>query len=183
MIIYEVKKINNTKEIKQIIDYYVEFISWYYKKIEEGYDAYINLDEINNLITKIGLWYEFKYPDKYFETYDFEDDLPEYMDINRLKDSLLTKEVSILDSQYRLNNKIGRSKLYEIVFNHETDLELKNWLFSLVNLFLIYSRNTIPEYGEKRANLFSEEFSRYYQITVNCPIQSNNKTKIKTHDS
>ena len=179
MIIYEVYKFSNMKEVKKYIDYYLEFESWYYKRIKQGYKPYLNLDEINNLINKITLWYEFKYPDNYLENECKRNYLKDNMDINRLKESLLESENFILDNRYRLDKTSNSSKLFEIVFNHQVDAELRDWILKLSNFSLIYSRNSTPQYGLIRASLLNSEFSKYYQIDASYPPSLNQDKILK----
>lgn len=169
MIIYEVYKFSNIKEIKKYSDYYLEFKSWYQRKIKEGYKPNLSLDEIKNLINKITLWYEFKYPDMYLEDESKSNDLKAHLTINRLKESLLKEENIILDNKYRLDRYSQNSKLFEIAFNHEVDRELREWILKLSNYALIYSRNSTPKYGLIRASLLNQEFTEYYPIIASYP--------------
>ena len=52
------------------------------------------------------------------------------------------------------------SELSETVLNHKIDLELRKRILELAALKLLYSRNTIPERGYKRAKSFIIEFNR-----------------------
>lgn len=67
------------------------------------------------------------------------------------------------------NNELDVSELEKVLFTHATDLELRNKILELVNLALIYSKKTNPEYGQIRANKLSEEFKSYYGVNLDCP--------------
>ena len=101
------------------------------------------------------------------------------MDINRLKESLLESENFILDNRYRLDKTSNSSKLFEIVFNHQVDAELRDWILKLSNFSLIYSRNSTPQYGLIRASLLNSEFSKYYQIDASYPPSLNQDKILK----
>lgn len=175
MTIYDANK-SNIKGIKEYFDYLMNFRVWYQSKIKEGYDPLLNLDEISNLTNKITLYYEFKYPDGDFQTKDSD------LTIKRFKKSLSEKEISILDNRYRLNKKINSSKLFEIIFNHEVDYELRDWIINLSILSMKYSRNTNLEHGTKRSELFKEEITKFYDIQIFSSLNEVKKLSLKNNN-
>ena len=166
MVVYEAEKYD-INEIKQYFDYKLSFVSWYQSKIREGYQPELDLDDINNLINKVTLWYEFKYTNDRLERNHI--DGGKGMTINRLKESLSEKEKHVIGNHFRIDNSF--------MINYVTDKELKDWIFSLINLSIIFSRNTSLEYGRLRAKKFREEIEYFYQIRVSEPLKKLTKSK------
>ena len=81
--------------------------------------------------------------------------ISDYLDgeININLDELLV----ILRSKYA--DELGLQELEECVYNHNSDVELRYRILSLVALKLLYSRNTIPERGYIRAKRFIDDFN------------------------
>lgn len=67
------------------------------------------------------------------------------------------------------NNKLDISELKMVLCTHRNDLELRQKVLELVNLALIYSKKTKPEYGQIRANKVCQEFKSYYGGNFECP--------------
>lgn len=72
-------------------------------------------------------------------------------------DITLDELVTILENSKRTD--INFKELKDCVNNHNIDLELRKKVLQLVSLKILYSKNTIPEYGYKRAKRFIEEFN------------------------
>lgn len=66
----------------------------------------------------------------------------------------------------KYSDDLDLSELKKLIFIHETDIELRHRLLQLVALKLLYSENTIPEYGYKRAKLFINEFNEKFDLTL-----------------
>lgn len=62
----------------------------------------------------------------------------------------------------KYGEKYDLSELKKTIYLHEFDKTIRNYLLNLVSLKLLYSENTIPEYGYARAEKFIEEFNDYY---------------------
>lgn len=65
------------------------------------------------------------------------------------------------------NNNLDLKRLEECIFDHNCDLDLRNQIFQLVALKLIYSNNTSAEYGYKRAKLFTNEMNKNLNLNLN----------------
>ncbi len=53
---------------------------------------------------------------------------------------------------------------------HNTDLEIRNYVLKLISLSLLYSKNTIPEYGALRAKKFIDEFNKELGVIIDMPL-------------
>lgn len=71
------------------------------------------------------------------------------------------------------SSNMESSELDFIEYTHQTDLELRNKLLNMAALSLIYSRNTTPEYGKKRALILMDEtVSKYSEPLTFSSIES-----------
>lgn len=59
----------------------------------------------------------------------------------------------------REQGEFDYSELERAVIDHDVDLELRRRILQLGALGLLYSKNTIPEYGYERARKFIAEFN------------------------
>ncbi len=261
MTIAEAKRFYETDRQEYIPEKNREFMAWLYEKLQKGYNPYLDLESIKDLIQKIKTWYEMKYPNRELEyrkgviSTEFEgiNNISENMDFEQLRYRLHHSELETLDCKYRSNSgycqpdwggydqrisdstgwidfigfkvdaqlpsemKIVRmmsataigglispyemtrlddflptvptefitikdlidiirnssnmtsTDLDKIEFTHETDLELRTKIFDMINLALIYSKETIPEYGQERARKFSEDVNAKYNISISTP--------------
>lgn len=86
-----------------------EFLKWLKQKEKNNYHPFISTEEIQELIDKLSIWYELKYPDKGYEYYHQEDydnfnkvySLTKEMTFDRLLDRLTEEETSLLSCSYR----------------------------------------------------------------------------------
>ena len=77
--------------------------------LEEGYNLFIGLDEMQDLIDRFTFWYEIKYPEREFDFYDgkivqdfaFKKELSDLMDINQLFFRLTDNQIKFLKGNYR----------------------------------------------------------------------------------
>ena len=77
--------------------------------LEEGYNLFIGLDEMQDLIDRLTFWYEIKYPEREFDFYDgkivqdfaFKKELSDLMDINQLFFRLTDNQIKFLKGNYR----------------------------------------------------------------------------------
>ena len=77
--------------------------------LDEGYDLFIGLDEMQDLIDRLFTWYEIKYPEREFDFYDgkivqdfaFKKELSDLMDINQLFFRLTDNQIKFLKGNYR----------------------------------------------------------------------------------
>ena len=85
------------------------FLSWYKEIIKDGYDSYIDIDELQGLISKITNWYETKYPEREFDYFDGIKDM-DFLDIRSMSKSMNMRqllyrlddaELSLIECGYR----------------------------------------------------------------------------------
>lgn len=86
-------------------------------------------------------------------------------------EKLVSKSKITLDEllslfQKNCKKELDYSELAKCVSNHKNDLELREIFLMLVALRLLFSRDTIPEYGYKRAQLFIEEFNQNLGLNI-----------------
>ncbi len=67
-----------------------------------------------------------------------------------------------------INDQLDLTELEKIIFTHKIDLELRNKIFEMVLYAMLYSEETIPEYGLLRAEEFAKEINEYYHLNFNC---------------
>ena len=65
------------------------------------------------------------------------------------------------------HDQIDCTGLRNCIKNHNDDIELRNKILQLVLLKLLYSKNTTPQNGYKRALMFIEEFNKNLGINLN----------------
>lgn len=68
----------------------------------------------------------------------------------------------------KINEQLDTTELEKVLFIHKTDLELRNKIFEMMLYAMIYSEETIPEYGLLRAEKFANEINEYYHLNFNC---------------
>jgi len=109
MTIKEANNFYKQDEMKYEVATNKEFIKWYNNLIWDGYKPYMTTTNIQELIDKLVIWYEIKYPEKDFQknegiTYpNFEniESLSKVMTIDELLYRLSNKEASIFKCNYR----------------------------------------------------------------------------------
>jgi len=88
------------------------FLSWLNENVLNGYQCFINIDELQELINLIACWYEIKYPEREIEhykgiRYDYFKDvkkLSNVMNIRELEYRLTKKQLCLLKSDYRASD-------------------------------------------------------------------------------
>lgn len=93
-----------------------------------------------------------------------------------LEDYIKEKDINLERLLYLLKekNNIFDYKELEITINdHNNDMELRKKVLELVSIKLLYSRNTIPEYGYIRSIKFIEEFNKELDINLNRELIDN----------
>ena len=79
--------------------------------------------------------------------------------------------------------EVNYSELEKIIINRRTQIQLRNMILNLIPFSLIYSTNTIPEYGYNRAKSFARMFSKEYHLNIDLKeaeeIIKNSKNKNK----
>lgn len=76
-----------------------EFLNWYEEKIDEGYKPLMNITELQDLINKIVIWYEIKYPEKELEFYEG------IVDLRFLNIKKMSKSMNLEQLIYRIDKK------------------------------------------------------------------------------
>mgnify|MGYP004519813443 FL=1 len=89
------------------------------------------------------------------------DDLKKYVDKERIN---LDELLSLFEKKYSHN--LDFSVLKADVDNHNCDLELRERILQLIALKLLYSQNTIPDRGYKRAKKFIDEFNKELNLNL-----------------
>ena len=84
-------------------------------------------------------------------------------ELNLEDDMTIEKLLVILG---KLNN-FDLKNIKKCIKFHETDLKLRDLILQYTALKLMYSKNTIPEYGYERAKKFLEEFNTYFKLNLN----------------
>lgn len=248
MTIAEDEKFRNQDNKKYKIENNQEFIYWLIKSVNNGYNLYINFENIQDMINKISYWYEIKYPERTFENKEgiihdnFKNikNLAQEMNIKQLNYRLSHKQLCLMECEYRsvggsskpiynekgeiidfkkfiyipivnkydnteilikftplgeieLNNdlktiinkktitlnellillkkdyknKFDYTKLEKCIYDHQCDINLRNKIFELVTLKLLYSNETIAEHGYERAKLFINEINENLNTNLN----------------
>lgn len=86
-----------------------ELLSWLKRTVKNGYHPFIDMEDLQELINNITLWYEIKYPEREMEYYegirysDFEDvkSLAKVMSIKQLMYRLPCEQLYLLECDYR----------------------------------------------------------------------------------
>ena len=133
----ESTKISNNKE----------FLKWLNSAIKDGYVPYLNIDEMDNLIEKIVNWYQFKYPNRFFELkhgvrdrrFDKEyTGLNEQMDLDAFRWTLSFDEIATLDCNYREPNMNVNLKSLGYFDKDGNYYEARAW-YEYVSLMIVES--------------------------------------------
>ncbi len=104
-----------------IVEQNAEFIKYYEAKLKEGYYPVLDLNEIQNLIDKLAMFFEFKYPEEMFNASMYPDGtkkevfhkcskIAKKLDIEQLKYRLTHKELYFLDCEYPIYFTLKRPK-------------------------------------------------------------------------
>ena len=95
-----------------IVEKNTEFIKYYEEKVKEGYHPTLNLDEIQKLIDKLAMFFEFKYPEEMLDAFRYGGTekkafyecvkIAKKLDIEQLKYRLNYNELCFLECKYPL---------------------------------------------------------------------------------
>ena len=88
-----------------------ELLTWLKRAIKNGYHAFIDIENLQELIDNIVYWYEMKYPEREMEFYEgtryFNSEnmetLSNVMDIKQLMYRLPHKQLCLIQCNYRSN--------------------------------------------------------------------------------
>lgn len=88
-----------------------KFKCWYKKAYEKIGSSYLDIDGLNKLVSKLVLWYEFKFPEKELEKpgctdmrFEHTEDISKFMNSDQLRYRLTHQERETLDCNYRGSN-------------------------------------------------------------------------------
>lgn len=103
----EDEKVYDLKENKK-------FLIMFNYLIDEGYNLFIGIDEMQDLIDRLFNWYEIKYPEREFDFYDGEvtldfslkKELSDLMNIDQLLFRLTDNQVKFLKGNYRSKDEM-----------------------------------------------------------------------------
>ncbi len=87
-----------------------EFLKFIKKEIKNGYQLELTMKEIDNIVNKFVIWYEFKYPLNYLLDDDFDKnyvDLKDKMTIEQFLLRLNSSERQIIECNYKSKNYIN----------------------------------------------------------------------------
>lgn len=92
-------------------------------------------------------------------------DVDYYMKEYVKTDNITLDELLVL-FKHEYNKELDFSNLEKCIYNHNCDLELRKRVLQLVALKLLYSRNTTPERGYERAQMFIKEFNEELDLNL-----------------
>lgn len=109
MTIKEATKFYKNNEKKYIITNNKEFLSWLKDSIKQGYNAFLNIEDMQDMINNIANWYELKYPEREMEYYygiryeEFKDieNLSKKMNLKQLLYRLPENQMYLIEGGYR----------------------------------------------------------------------------------
>lgn len=109
MTIAQAKQFYKQDKKKYEVEKNKEFLVWLEIITSNGFTPYMNIEELQELIDVITYWYEFKYPDRFFEVHEGITDLrfqnngivSKMMNIEELLYRLSKKQNDLIDCEYR----------------------------------------------------------------------------------
>lgn len=123
MTIAEANRFYRQDKKEYIVERNGKILEWIKEKISMGYQCYITIEEIQDMIYNIVTWYEIKYPIRQLESsagcvdIKFTDikNITDILDFEQLRFRLPHKELLILDCEYRAinNNKVPVGGYYD----------------------------------------------------------------------
>ena len=104
-----------------IVEQNSEFIKYYEEKLKEGYYPTLDLNEIQNLVDKLAMFFEFKYPEEMFNASMYRDGtkkevfheclkIAKKLDIEQLKYRLSHDELCFLECEYPIYLTLRKPK-------------------------------------------------------------------------
>ena len=97
----EWENFNKYDNKEYIVKQNTEFIKYYEEKLKEGYYTALDLNEIQNLIDKLAMFFKFKYPEEMFNAFTYLDGTKKEVFHECLK---IAKKLDIKQLKYRLNH-------------------------------------------------------------------------------
>lgn len=141
-----------------------KFLKFLKKEIREGYVPLITIKEMDRLINKVTLWYEFKYPIRYFIDEEFAENnisLKNKMTIEELLLRLNYEERQILKCDYTSTGGGTRP-----IYNENGIVDFRPELFFRINNFN-YKRYEVGSFAlinfdPETGLIYDDTFSRLY---------------------
>lgn len=99
----------------------------------------------------------------YIDPYDLED-LKENKFLENIK--CIKKASDLLGRFIESTAEADYSELTNVVLTHKANIKLRNMVLKLIPLYMIYSKNTLPEYGYIRAKSFIRMFNKEYDLNM-----------------
>lgn len=86
-----------------------KFLYMFNHLIEDGYELFIGIDEMQDMIDRLVNWYEIKYPEREFDFYDGQmtsdfskfKELSDVMDVRQLFFRLTDNQIKLIEGLYR----------------------------------------------------------------------------------
>ena len=159
MTILEAEKFYKNDKKEYDVKNNVNFINWLNDLIRNGYDSYCSLEDIQELIDNIAIWYEIKYPERFLDNTATIDrfknikSITKQLSIEQLLYRLSNKNLSLLDAHYRSNSGGWRN-----IYNEKGEVIGSNKVVGV-------------EVTRKNYNidmLFTENKNRYELITIDA---------------
>ena len=98
------------------------------------------------------------------------------------KDAINLEELlTIFKAKY--SSEFDFKELEKCIYYHEMDKELRKRILELVALKLLYSPNTLPKYGYKRAKRFINEFNQKLNLNLSSEKIDEIMTKNTTEEN
>lgn len=121
-------------------------------------------------------WYRISKPKRNFNDIDFTL-IPIDKDGNIRKHSLLKDFIKDIENIETIENLYGKlesiatdinyDELSKCIKRHKYNMLLRNKIFELIPLNILYSKNTLPEYAYIRAKSFIRMFNKEYNLDLN----------------
>lgn len=173
------------------------FLKWLKSKIDAGYDCFISIEELQDLIDNIAKWYEIKYPERELEklegtTYlDFSDitDISNTMDFRQLLYRLPHHEQFLIECGYRAHGwcRLGEKSCIFMAINKKTPVE--KYHHSRFLLHAEYKTGKVikdyqlKEYYDEEPDMNLEEMLSYFIQKHSSDLEFNElKEAIDTHN-
>lgn len=128
------------------------FLGWYRLKLNTGYNPYLYVDDIQNLVDKIKVFYEETYLDE-----NLKNQTANKQNIDKLKSLLTINEVAALDCKERTNSDDQSSF---------TDISLREKIIKISSSNILYSKDHTPDFNALRAKIMISDFNSYYGLNI-----------------
>lgn len=175
----EVKNFYKQNKKKYEINKNKELLKWLNESIKKGYHVFINIEDLQEMIDNIALWYEIKYPEREIEShsgvkyFDFENikTLSTVMDIEQLMYRLPHNQLCLMKSDYRSNG----GGLREIIDESGKTTGYKTVLFMTIKRKEISHNSSIFNHESPNILLHADTNTGLIEINYNLKNIINTK--------